>query len=941
MENNTQFPTKPQNFFMVKFNFLFLPAIMILMLLLFAGKGWGQIIQINENFSYPSGNLVGQGGSTLWTLQGTDNTNPIQVNSSGLFYSGYQASGIGLAATFGNIAGGQDLFRNFTGASTISSGSVYISALVNVTSATKGGDYFLSFKETTGASLTVFKGRLYAKDSLLSGQIYFGVTKSARSSTAPIIWTSQYYSLNTTYLVVLKYTFITGTFNDVVDVFVFDPANPFPVTEPAPNASATDVGSDGIGQRCVQLRQGGAYSPVVTVDGIRDGLTWADAVTQDIVAPVGAFVPANGSINVLLSVIPTITFNEPVRKTDGSDLTNSDLASLVTLKTTNASGTPVPFTATIDATKTIITVTPGAGLLNAQQYYLAIGPVKDGAGNESVLQSSTFTTIPATLSNDATLSDLKVNGTTVAGFLPSTYIYSFVVPYGLPTVPVVTATTNFPLATAVVTPAALLPGSTTVLVTAQDGSTNHTYTINFTFALPSANSALTYIKWLPNGLDPLKQNIRVKGFELATFDYSIVVPIETNSLIVDAEPDFVIPASGCPPATYVVTQPVNLTGSIAERTATIICTAQDGITTSTYHVTFSKEPGTNVYIFKQGFDIMPPAGWSNTTNVGSSSTNGMGFYGSTIYLTPKFKWLSPSDGGTLTSPAYNGAGTLEFFVKVLDKNLASNLHLFIEKSYDNTNWSLVEQDPIPLYASITQWHQVVLPINDNNPQIYFRFRATATTGDNSTGLFYIDDVSLTQYSVTSKTLNLTSVFLQGLYAGSGTLNQALDENGPHWPAGVADHITVELHDATTYATLAAPAYTDVELSTTGTASLTIDASLNGNYYVTIKNHSHLETVSSTAVSFAGSLIYQSFGTPDDIYAGNLLLMADNGYAIICGDVNQDGIVDGGDMSVIENDTNNAASGYLPDDCNGDGVIDGSDMAIVENNTNLAAGAITP
>ena len=119
------------------------PLPVILLLLMFAGNGWGQLIPFNENFSYPAGNLSGQNG---WTYQilGTDNTNPIQVTSPGLFFPGYLASGIGLAATYGNTSGGQDLFKNFTGTSTINTGSVYIAALVKVTSANRFGDYFRS-----------------------------------------------------------------------------------------------------------------------------------------------------------------------------------------------------------------------------------------------------------------------------------------------------------------------------------------------------------------------------------------------------------------------------------------------------------------------------------------------------------------------------------------------------------------------------------------------------------------------------------------------------------------------------------------------------------------------------------------------------------------------------------------------------------------------------
>ncbi|MEI7980238.1 MAG: alpha/beta hydrolase fold domain-containing protein [Bacteroidota bacterium] len=728
-----------------------LTALILMLLFSVAIKGWGQLIPFAENFSYLAGNLLGQG---TWIQQGTDITNPIQVTAPGLYYPAYKCSGVGNAVSLGANATGQDLFNIFTGNSTINSGSVYIAALVKVVSASRDGDYFLSFKETTSTSLTVFKGRLYAKDSLGTGNLVFGVTKSTRSSTVPVAWTPQYFSFGTTYLVVLKYTFVADITNDIVEVFVCDPANPFPVSEPvSPNATATDAGSDGSGQRCVQLRQGGLNSATAVVDGIRVGQSWETAATHDIVPPVATFNPASGATNVLVDVIPAITFDKPVMKPDGSPLTNTDLSSLLTFKKTNATGADVAFTATIDASKTIITVTPSAVLLNSQLYYLAVGPVKDGAGNEAATQSATFTTIGTAISNDATLSDLKVNGTAVFGFSPTTYSYDAELAYGLP-VPTVTAIPNYPLANAVVTQATTVPGTASVLVTAEDGITQLTYTVSFAYAPPSTNSALSYIKWVPNGFDAAKQSIRVRDFTSTTLDYILEIPSETVSLIVDAEPDFVIPASGCPPATYSVTQPVNLTGTIEERTATIVCTAQDGITTSTYHVTFIKASLTNVYVFKQGFDIMPPAGWSNTANVGSSTGNGMGFYGSTVsYQTPKFKWLYPTDGGTLMTPVCNGATTLEFFIKVLDKNASSNLHLYVEKSHDNTNWTLVSQDPMPLYVSITQWHQVVLNINDNSPVIWFRFRASATYGDNSTGLFYLDDVSLTTNVTTDATLS--------------------------------------------------------------------------------------------------------------------------------------------------------------------------------------------
>jgi hypothetical protein len=115
----------------------------------------------------------------------------------------------------------------------------------------------------------------------------------------------------------------------------------------------------------------------------------------DVTAPVPTFDPANSATDVAITVTPTITFDESVRKTDGNALENSDLATLITFKKTNSGGADVPFTATIDAAKKVITITPSASLDNSQLYYLAIGAVEDASGNETTGSNITFTTIAA------------------------------------------------------------------------------------------------------------------------------------------------------------------------------------------------------------------------------------------------------------------------------------------------------------------------------------------------------------------------------------------------------------------------------------------------------------------------------------------------------------------------------------------------------------------
>jgi len=60
-----------------------------------------------------------------------------------------------------------------------------------------------------------------------------------------------------------------------------------------------------------------------------------------------------------------------------------------------------------------------------------------------------------------------------------------------------------------------------------------------------------------------------------------------------------------------------------------------------------------------------------------------------------------------------------------------------------------------------------------------------------------------------------------------------------------------------------------------------------------------------------------------------------------GDVDQDGIVDLTDMSLIFNDGLIFASGYLPTDLNGDSVVDVGDAVFADNNGFNFVSKITP
>ena len=105
--------------------------------------------------------------------------------------------------------------------------------------------------------------------------------------------------------------------------------------------------------------------------------------TVSIEAVITASIAVNSDI--------TFTFSEAVRNLDDSALTDDNVGSLMTLKDTDANGTHIPFVATINSAKTIITINPVSNFTSGQTVYAAIGAtVEDIADNAIPASSKTF-----------------------------------------------------------------------------------------------------------------------------------------------------------------------------------------------------------------------------------------------------------------------------------------------------------------------------------------------------------------------------------------------------------------------------------------------------------------------------------------------------------------------------------------------------------------------
>lgn len=230
-------------------------------------------VRFVENFDYPAGGPGDSLGAFGWNGF-SSGLNIIKTYSPGLTYAGYPYSGIGNAVKLDTT--GEDAFKFFPSLiDSTNSSAAYMSLLINVSTAKPYGAYVAAMIDTTafGGAPQNFRGRLYVKDSL--GNVRFGVAKSAAADTLLNVWSPINYLYNTTYLIVLKYKYVSGPNNDEVSLFVFSAGVPAvePVTPTLGPLVFPSVDANTI--KRALLRQGEINrGPRVIIDGIRIANVW-------------------------------------------------------------------------------------------------------------------------------------------------------------------------------------------------------------------------------------------------------------------------------------------------------------------------------------------------------------------------------------------------------------------------------------------------------------------------------------------------------------------------------------------------------------------------------------------------------------------------------------------------------------------------------------------
>ncbi|MEO8211270.1 MAG: metallophosphoesterase [bacterium] len=132
------------------------------------------------------------------------------------------------------------------------------------------------------------------------------------------------------------------------------------------------------------------------------------------------------------------------------------------------------------------------------------------------------------------------------------------------------------------------------------------------------------------------------------------------------------------------------------------------------------------------------------------------------------------------------------------------------------------------------------------------------------------------------------------------------------------------------------------LNSSGLGTLNFSKANNAtNYYLVVIHRNSVETWSAEGLKFSANVLNYNFTTSSSQAFGNNLKLKGAEYCIFSGDVNQDGLVDVEDYSLVDNAAELFASGYIPEDLNGDNFIDISDVGIADDNVYNFVSLVSP
>ena len=319
------------------------------------------------------------------------------------------------------------------------------------------------------------------------------------------------------------------------------------------------------------------------------------------------FKPKSKADDVDVDTKITVTFDSSVKLAAGSEVSDSNISSFLTLHTSSKTGPTVVCTATINSAKKVITLTPSAKLIKGTKYYVVLlkDTLKNAGGNKNDGESIYFTTegtAPTTTSSAVTTPAISGFALTPA----ATSITASFTPnlagtvYALATTTAISSPTATQIIAANKTAAATANTAGTLTITGL--SENTTYYVYALLQSSSTNSAIVQSNTKTTISDATLSSLTlatsggidlISGFSSTLKTYNVTVPSSGASSVsvtvtaatnTTTNVNAVITISGTAGATRTMT--------LTSGTTTLInvVISADNKTTSTYTINVTVSP---------------------------------------------------------------------------------------------------------------------------------------------------------------------------------------------------------------------------------------------------------------------------------------------------------------------------------------------------------------
>jgi hypothetical protein len=202
--------------------------------------------------------------------------------------------------------------------------------------------------------------------------------------------------------------------------------------------------------------------------------------------------------------------------------------------------------------------------------HTAIFVLVTAADGETTKKYSVLAKVRA-LATDAYLTSIMTDGTQIAGFASTKYDYTLALPSGS-TIPQVSAIACQGATVEMTSEKQTTGEKVTFVVTSEDGMTSHTYTLTITI-LPSDICTLENI---------FVGGVALDGFAPTKYNYTVELPYGTTQM---------------PEVDYILTDIKSKATKTANgNVVTIVVTAENGVASNTYTLTFTIAKSTNAYL---------------------------------------------------------------------------------------------------------------------------------------------------------------------------------------------------------------------------------------------------------------------------------------------------------------------------------------------------------